>query len=182
MEVWKRIEPTRVHEVGWLTVVRKTFQTHKGDEQMLEALGREGEHCAVVIALTPDHQVIVARQFRPGPEKIMEELPGGVVDPGEDFMAGAIRELEEETGFLPRHIEPLGDIYKDAYSNTVWHYFWAVGCTPTKTGQKLDKDEHIEVGLISIDELIKNARAGNMIDIQAVFLAYDKLVELQGKR
>ncbi len=51
-----------------------------------------------ILALTRDKEVILARQFRPGPEEILFELPGGGIDAGRNARTAAIRELLEETG------------------------------------------------------------------------------------
>src|SRR6185312_9593516 len=51
-----------------------------------------------VLATTPDDRVLLVPQFRPGPNRVLRELPGGFVEPGEDPVEAAIRELFEETG------------------------------------------------------------------------------------
>jgi ADP-ribose pyrophosphatase len=52
-----------------------------------------------VIALTGDDRVVLLRQFRPGVARVCLEIPGGMIDPGEDPVAAAARELAEETGY-----------------------------------------------------------------------------------
>lgn len=152
---WKRLRPTTVRTVGWRRVVIKTFQLPDG---RVETYGT------------------VARQFRPGPERLFDELPGGGVEPyDESFEAAARRELLEETGYIAGTMEFLGDMYKDAYQNTTWHYFLARNCLPHPEGQKLDETEHILICLVSITELMDNARSGHMTDPGAVLLAYDRL-------
>ncbi|HYX90105.1 MAG TPA: NUDIX hydrolase, partial [Myxococcaceae bacterium] len=54
-----------------------------------------------IIPVTIDEQVVLVRQFRFGIWSPALEIPGGMVDPGEDPLSAAVRELEEETGYLP---------------------------------------------------------------------------------
>ena len=53
-----------------------------------------------IIPITPQNDVVLVDQYRFGSEKSSLEIPGGMVDPGEDPMEAAIRELLEETGFV----------------------------------------------------------------------------------
>src|SRR6201999_896495 len=61
-----------------------------------------------VLALTDDDRVVILRQFRPGTERVYLEIPGGMIDPGEDPVSGAIRELAEETGYTGGTAEIIG--------------------------------------------------------------------------
>lgn len=54
---------------------------------------------ANVIALTSDNNVVMIEQFRHGTGEVTLELPGGIVDAGEDPSTGVVRELREETGY-----------------------------------------------------------------------------------
>ncbi len=179
MKPWKRIEPTIVSKIGWRTVVTKLFKMPDGKLQHWQTLSPEGSQASATIALTGDNRVIVACQFRPGPEKIFNELPGGGVDADDEHLeAAARRELLEETGYEAGSMTFLGHITYDAYSNGIHNYFLARDCTLHPDGQKLDENEFIEVHLISIDELFENARNGNMTDVAAVFLAYEQLKKI----
>lgn len=180
MKAWQRIEPTKVLYKGWRTVVEKTFIRGDGKQVTLETSDREGAEATAVIALTPEGKVVIARQFRGGPEKVFDELPGGAVDAGETPEAAAKRELLEETSYEAGEIEYLGKVYKHAYLNMTWHFFLATDCTLSNQGQKLDELEEIEVALISIGELLDNAKNARMTDIEAVLLAYDTLREMEG--
>jgi 8-oxo-dGTP pyrophosphatase MutT (NUDIX family) len=60
-----------------------------------------------VIALTDASEVVLVRQLRFGTRAMSLELPGGMLEAGEDPAAGARRELREETGYEPASIEPL---------------------------------------------------------------------------
>ena len=53
-----------------------------------------------VVALTPEHHLVLVRQFRFGTDDFSLEIPGGVIEPGEDVVAAGLRELQEETGLI----------------------------------------------------------------------------------
>ncbi len=178
MSEWKRIEPTDTEAIGHRAVVTKRFIMPDGTTGEFQTFNREGVHFAGVVALTTDRQVITAVQFRPGPEKMMYEIPGGGVEANEDFKHAAVRELQEETGYVPGKVTELGVVYKDAYNNGTWHYYFAEDCELDAHGQQLDEGEHVDVKLISVADFLANARTARMTDTEAVFLAYDRLKEL----
>jgi ADP-ribose pyrophosphatase len=178
MKPWERIEPTMVQKVGHRTIVTKTFIMSDGNTETFDIVWPEGTEFVHGIAVTPDNQVIVARMFRAGPEKVMDELPGGAVNKDETPEAAMRRELLEETGYKAGKVVYVGASHKDAWMNAIWHSFLLLDCAPA-TEQKLDPEEHIEVIKISIDKLIENARNDKMTDALAVFLAYDELTKLK---
>jgi ADP-ribose pyrophosphatase len=181
MKPWKRIEPTKVTKVGWRTVTTKTFVLNSGQTASFEVFGKESNRCAAIIAITADNKVVVARQFRPGPEKVLDELPGGFVEPDEDPKTAAIRELREEVGYDVGAVEYLGGFTtKDAYMQGEWHFYLARDCRKV-TEQKLENTEEVEIAEITIDQLIHNALNDKMTDSIAVFRAYDKLIRLKDK-
>jgi len=179
VQPWKRVEPTVVTKIDYRHMVVKSFMVPGNPKPVTRAtMLHEGATFAGVIALTPDNQVIIARQFRPGPEKIMEEIPGGGVEPGEDPRSAVLRELQEETGYVPGAIELLGVSSRESYTNGNWYYYFATDCTLSPGGTHLDEDEQVEVRLISIREFIENAKQNKMTDQAAVLYAYDRLTAM----
>ena len=61
-----------------------------------------------IIPLTDDGQVVLIRQFRHGTQSVTLEVPGGVVEADESPEAAAVRELAEETGYVPERVKSLG--------------------------------------------------------------------------
>ncbi|HSX36049.1 MAG TPA: NUDIX hydrolase [Patescibacteria group bacterium] len=182
MKPWTRIDPTAVNKLSYRTIIAKTFRLPDGSIREFGTKDEEGSEAVGVIALTESNQVVIVRLFRPGPEQVMEEIPGGGMEAGETPLQAAARELQEETGYQGTFTY-LGEVKYDAYTNTRRHYVMATGCARTTTGQKLDHEERsLEVVMISIETLIANARAGRMTDPGAVLLAYDILRKMQGTR
>jgi ADP-ribose pyrophosphatase len=61
-----------------------------------------------VIALTPANEVVLIEQYRHGIDDVCLEIPGGMVDSGEDALAAGVRELREETGYAGRDPQLIG--------------------------------------------------------------------------
>lgn len=162
-------------------VVIKKFQTEDGVMHEFTTWNREGARAGAVIALTADKKVIVVYQFRGGPERWMYEVPGGGIRDDEDPKDGVLRELREETGYEPGHVEFLGTSCRDSVNNATWYYYLATDCTELAQGRELDIEEQeqgAEVRLISLDEFLDNAKQDRMTDPAAVLMAYDKLKEI----
>lgn len=178
MHGWQRIEPTKVTKVGWRTITTKTFEMPNGEKAAFDLMHADGQEFACVVAVTKEKKVIIAREFCPGPELVMNELPGGFVDMGEDIEAAARREFREETGYVAGSLRYLGKYHKDKYMNATWHAFLATDCV--KVGeQELEAEEHIDVAELSIQEFLADAKNDKITDHAAILMAYDDLMNMK---
>lgn len=101
-----------------------------------------------VIPITDEGDVIMIRQFRHGTEEFSLEVPGGMVDPGEEPLEAAQRELLEETGYTCDELIPLGSVAPNpAIMNNRCHTFVALGARPA-VEQKLGAGEDIGIEII----------------------------------
>lgn len=127
-----------------------------------------------VIALTTDQRVVMIRQYRPGVDRVCIEIPGGMVDPGEDARTAAMRELAEETGYAAPEWRLLGTVAPNpAIQNNLLHSYLALGAEPTG-GQRLDGNEVLALDLIPLPEVHAMLRSGR-IDHALVINAFAHL-------
>lgn len=125
------------------------------------------------LALTPDNKVILAKQFRPGPKKIVTELPGGFVDPNDRPEASMKRELLEETGYEGK-IQLVATCLDDAYSTMERYCFVITDCQKVSEPH-WDEDEFIDIILVTLDEFKKILQSGQMTDVEVGYLGLDYL-------
>ena len=115
-----------------------------------------------VIALTPDHQLVLVRQFRYGIDDFSIEIPGGVIDPGEDCVAAGLRELREETGYVGDHARLLGSIHPNpAMQNNRCHLV-LVENVRRAADLDWDPDEEFEIMSEPVDAVYNLAYAGGI--------------------
>lgn len=125
-----------------------------------------------VLALTPEGRAVLVRQFRPGPGRVMLDLPSGFVDDGEDAVTAGLRELREETGFEAEEARHVGRTSPDAYGTEIRNVVVATGCRRT-TGQDNDPDEDTDPLVVDLDELRRLLRDDRLCTVDAAYLALD---------
>jgi ADP-ribose pyrophosphatase len=126
-----------------------------------------------ILAITKDEQVILVKQYRPGPSEILNELPGGYVDDGESPKRAAERELLEETGYKGK-MQLVTMAYDCAYSTMNRYCMVATSCEKV-ANQKLDDSEFAEIVLLPLDDFRQLLRSGKMTDVEVGYLGLDYL-------
>lgn len=169
-DAWELLGERRLH-TGWRTVVGRRFRTPDGVEREFEVIV-EGD-TAVVLALTDAREVVLVREYRPGPREALLELPGGLIDEGETPAEAAARELLEETGYAGE-LHPAGSIVDSAYSTRERHTFVATGCRRVQDPEPAD-GEFPEVVLSSLEAFREHLRGGRCTDVASGYAGLDAL-------
>lgn len=170
---WKVLSSRHIHPHFRLDRVELT------NGKTFEPMVFEFRSWANTVALTKNNDVVLVKQYRHGVRENLLELPGGVVEEGEDPLAGAGRELMEETGYSAGKIVEVGRLYPNPaiQHNTLFCY---LATDAELTGhQHFDETEEIEVHLVPLDELIEMVRQGKFMHALHVAVLFQALVYMK---
>ena len=116
-----------------------------------------------VIALTKKREVVLVKQYRHGVQKVLLEIPAGLMDAEDESpLQTAKRELLEETGYSSENFIEVGCSYPNPATHTNKIYSFLTLDVEHVSQQSLDETEEIEVSLLPIDEFIALAKRGDL--------------------
>ena len=165
MSEYKRLNRTLVSKGTIIDYYRDELLIPNGHIGMWDHIEHKG--AAAALAVLDDGRILMVRQYRNSIERDTLEIPAGGLNPNEDPMKAAARELKEETGYVAGHIEKLLSLYTTvAFSNEKIHIYKAYDLT--KDRQHLDEDEFVDVFAYTLDELIEMIRKGKIEDSKTI--------------
>lgn len=133
---------------------------------------------AAVVPLDSNGDVLLVRQYRIAADRIMLEIPAGILDQDEAPERCALRELQEETGFAAAQLESLGAFYPaPGYTSEVIHLYLGTGLSPAPLHG--DDDEFVEVVRMPLSEALEQALSGEITDSKTI-IALLKVARLKG--
>lgn len=137
------------------------------------------------LVLTQNHQVVLLQQYRHGAEQILREIPGGMVDPGEDPVDAVRREVREETGYAS-DAPPilLGKFYPNPATSTNMVHCFLIQEAKHVGEQQLDATEDISVAEYPFEQVASMIRQGelpHLFTTATYFLAKDWINQHSGR-
>jgi len=169
-----------VFEGPLFRVTRDRLVEPGGKEAMRDVVRHNGS--AVILAVDnskdkKDPWIVMERQYRHAAGRFLWEVPAGKLEPGEDPLEGAKRELEEETGYRARKWTELVEYFASpGFLGESMKVFLAEGLLPGDS--RPEEDELIEMRLVKMSELLKSIGKGEIMDGKTLssILLYSRLM------
>jgi ADP-ribose pyrophosphatase len=160
-----RIDGEVVYDGHFLKVERDRISLPDGSPGQREFIRHPG--AVVILPVFDDGSVLLERQFRYPLHRVFIEYPAGKIDPGEDPLACAKRELQEETGYTATRWDFVCTIHNAiAYSDEHLDLYLARGLTSGPA--KLDAGEFLETFTTTVDDLLAKVRSGEITDVKTI--------------
>lgn len=164
-----RLDGRVVYDGDFLKVSRDMVRLPDGSQASREYIKHPG--AVVILPVFDDGSVLLERQFRYPLDRVFIEFPAGKIDPGEDTLECAKRELHEETGYTAASWQFICTIHNAiAYADEHLDLFVARGLTAG--APNLDEGEFIETFSATVPELLEMIRRGEITDVKTIIGAF----------
>ncbi|MBR9703750.1 NUDIX hydrolase [Candidatus Woesearchaeota archaeon] len=155
---WETIEEEDVSPNKWFKIFRKTFRLDDG-RIIDDFYVSRAPDVSMILAIIDD-KIMFVKQYRPGADEILLELPAGFVEEGNTPEQTAQRELKEETGYTGTISKMSSFNILPSKSNQILHCFFAKNLEPGE--RKLDEYENIEIVFVPLAELDEYILSGKI--------------------
>lgn len=169
-----RLDGELAYDGSFLKVARDRVRLPDGAVTDREYILHPG--AVVILPLFDDGRVLLERQFRYPLGKVFIEFPAGKIDPGEEPLACAQRELQEETGYTATDWQFVTTIHNAiAYSDEHLDLYLARGLVAGE--RRLDEGEFLEIFSATVPEMLAMVQRGEITDVKTIIGAFwlDKL-------
>ncbi|WP_462412105.1 NUDIX hydrolase [Neobacillus sp. Marseille-QA0830] len=123
-----------------------------------------------ILAVTDDNKILMVEQFRKALERTIVEIPAGKLEKGEDPADCARRELEEETGYECKNLEPITSFYTSpGFADEIVHVFLATGLSKKENAAGLDEDEFVNLEEITLNEALQYVEQQKIYDAKTIY-------------
>jgi 8-oxo-dGTP pyrophosphatase MutT (NUDIX family) len=149
---WELLGEEYLFTHRWLKVLKRRYRIPR-DRQEADFYLLEYTHWVNVLPISEDGRMVLIRQYRPGLDEVLWEIPAGAVDLEEDPLQAAKRELSEETGYEGEDWELLGTFSPNPGTHSNLSYSYLARNVRASKPQQLDRTEDIEVVLMSLEQV-----------------------------
>ncbi len=174
---FQKLSSDLLYDSNIVALYSEKLKTPKGNIVNFDYVKHKSGGGAAALIVDEQEYTYLVKQYRNTLDEINIEIPaGGYSYVGESGQDCALREVEEEIGFIPQNMYHISNTISSvgAYDEKTDIY---IGTNLIKGERKLDPDEYIEILHISIDEAIDMIFSGEIIDSKTIIalLAYKNL-------
>lgn len=173
MSPWKKLHQSTVYS-GWRNMIRKTFLLPNQEKANFDIV-QNGDFVTIA-AFTKNKEVLLVRQYRPGPEMELISFPEGYIDAHETPEMAAQRELLEETGYQAEQII-FQKTFRRAYNTEKRFSFLAINCEKVAV-PKLDATEFTELLVIPLSrfkKMLNDSQNESLMNVDSAYMALNYL-------
>ena len=157
----KTLSSTPAYQGKLVNLHVDTVLLPNGTQSIREIVRHPG--AVAMVPVLPSGDVVLVRQFRHAARQVLLEIPAGTLEPGEDPVIAARRELQEEIGYKPGTLAPLGGEYTaPGYTTEYIHLYLATDLSESHLTQ--DDDEFLEVVTLPFDDALREVLSGSITD------------------
>ena len=174
---WKKITSKKVFEDRWFKARADACQFPDGriiDPYYVVEL----PNWANAVVVTPNNEIVLVKQYRYPVDAVTLELPGGVINEGEDPMIAALRETQEETGYSSDQIQLICKTAPNPAINDNTAYFYLIENAVPTAQTNPDFFEDIEVVLYSKNDFIQLLQQNKIMHGVQLGPIYEALIQL----
>jgi ADP-ribose pyrophosphatase len=177
---WEVISSEYVLESPWYRLRRDACRLPDGS--VVESYYvREHAGFSVTFAITPNDEVVFTRQYKHGIGDFVLELPAGMREPGEDSLACARRELEEETGYVAADFEAVAEFTTDPTSSTGRFSLFVARDARPERAPRPEATEDVDTVLVPMTRVLDQVRSRHVraqSQVASIYTVLDHLGRL----
>ncbi|GCD81980.1 ADP-ribose pyrophosphatase [Parageobacillus thermoglucosidasius] len=179
--VEKTIRKEKIFSGKVVQLYVEDVQLPNGKTSKREVIKHPG--AVAIIPITKEGKLVLVRQYRKALERVLVEIPAGKLEKGEEPLATAHRELEEETGYRARSLCHIASFYTSpGFADELIHLYVAEGLTKIKNAASLDEDEFVDILEVTLEEALEMFEKREIYDAKTAYaLQYLQLRRAMGE-
>lgn len=161
----KTLSSRLVHQGRVIALEVHQIELRNGTQRQREVVRHPG--ATAVVAMDDEGKVLLVRQFRYPIGRELLEIPAGTLEPNEEPTVCAARELQEETGYKPLELVPMGGVFMaPGYTDEYIHFFYAPRLAHAPL--EADDDEYITLERVPLQEALAMIEDGRIVDNKTI--------------